>query len=696
MGVLDGKVAVITGAGGGLGRCHALEMARQGADVLINDVNADNAAKVADEVRELGRKAAVHSQDISTWEGAETLVKQAQEDLGRIDILVNNAGILRDKTMKKLSEEHWDQVIQVHLKGTFACSRFAALAFAEQGEGGRIVNTTSIAGLKGNFGQSNYSAAKAGIYALTRTHSMELARDGVTVNAIAPVAKTDMTADLDAVSADLKPEMVSPLVTWLCSEEASGVTGRIFGAHGNHYFEYEMKMSDGVDKAAEDWTVAEVGERLEDIGRFVAPAAAGGGGGDGDLIGSVFANLQHAFRADKAAGWNATMNWMVDGAGTWNVVVKDGAATIGEGEAADPTCKVEVGAATLAGMVKGTVDPNQAFMKGDIKASKVPDLGKFGKVFAFDAAFLAVVTGEAEPGEAPGASTSGEGAEEEKPGDGLVNPDGVGLKYRGPARLARPEHIQAYADATNDANPRYQAGDEQVGGPLFPVTYVMDLFMTAMGDPKLGVDMGRVVHGEQEITYLQPIQAWDLLNPRSHITSITGKSSGWLVAIDQDIWREGEKVVEMKAGIFVRGHKKKGGAKKEAREPPARPEPKFTVTAKVDPDQSERYAEASGDHNRIHLDAEFAKAVGLPDRILHGLCTLAMATGAIVNEGLGGDPSRLKRIKVRFSKPVLMGDELTTTVWEVARDDREVTWGFEVTNQHGDPVITGGEAQVLD
>ena len=153
---------------------------------------------------------------------------------------------------------------------------------------------------------------------------------------------------------------------------------------------------------------------------------------------------------------------------------------------------------------------------------------------------------------------------------------------------------------------------------------------------------------------------------------------------------------EMTAAMFIRGHKKKDGAKKEAKEPPARPEPKFTVTSKVDMDQSERYAQASGDHNRIHLDAEFAKAVGLPDKILHGLCTMAMATGAIVNEGLGGDPSRLKRAKVRFSKPVLMGDELTTTVWEVSKDDRDVVWGFEVTNQHGEPVITGGEVQILD
>ena len=689
MGMLDGKVAVITGAGGGLGRAHALAMAAEGADVLVNDVaparegEATRPAEVvAEEVRKLGRKAAANFDDISSFEGAAALIAQARKDLGRIDILVNNAGILRDKSMKKLTEEHWDQVIRVHLRGTFACSQAAALAFAEQGEGGRIVNTSSIAGLKGNFGQSNYGAAKAGIYGLTRVHSIELAKDDVTVNAIAPVAKTAMTAAMDAVPADMKPELVSPLVVWLASPEAAGVTGRVFGAHGNHYFEYAMHTTDGVDKGAEAWKPAEVGKRLEDIGRFAAAAPVAEDGPGSELVRAVFGKLETAFQADKAKDWSTVMVWKVAGAGEWTLKVRDGKASVATGGDPRATCVVEVGAETLAGIVQGTVDASAAFMKGQVKATKVPDLGKFGKLFVFDATFLASLG----LGDAVGGG---------KKGNGLVNPEAVGLKVRGPARHARPATIAAYAAATNDPNPRYQPGDGQVGSPLFPVTYVMDLFEKAMFDPELGIDMSRVVHGEQEIVYHQPLKAWDLIAPRSQVAAITEKSSGWLVDIDQHLWCDGGLAVEMHAGIFVRGEKR-SDVKKEKPPKEERPAAKFTCKATVADDQTERYAAASGDHNPIHLDEAFAKSVGLPGKILHGLCSMAMAVGGIVNQGLGGDPTRLKRVKVRFSKPVLPGDELTTTVWEVSKHDRDVLWGFEVTTQRGDVVLSGGEVEALD
>ena len=250
---LEGRVAIVTGAGRGIGRCHALALAGAGAAVLVNDLHEDPAEEVAAEIQAAGGQSAVHAGDVSSWEGAEALVKAARDRLGRLDILVNNAGILRDRTLKKLSPQEWEQVLQVHLTGTLACSRYAALAFAAQGDGGRIVNTTSISGMRGQFGQSNYAAAKAGIYALTRTH------------ALAPIAKTAMTADLDRVPEAHRPELISPLVVWLASEDARAVTGRIFGAHGSHYFEYHVLSSAGVDKAGEAWTPEEVGERLNEI-----------------------------------------------------------------------------------------------------------------------------------------------------------------------------------------------------------------------------------------------------------------------------------------------------------------------------------------------------------------------------------------------------------------------------------------------
>lgn len=262
---LEGRVAIVTGAGRGLGRSHALALAQAGAAVLVNDLHEGPAEEVAAEIQAAGGKSATHAGDVSDWEGAEALVQAAQDRLGRLDVLVNNAGILRDRTLKKLSKKEWDQVLQVHLTGTLACSRVAALAFATQGDGGRIINTTSISGMRGQFGQSNYAAAKAGIYALTRTHALELARDKVTVNAVAPIAKTAMTADLDRVPEAHRPELISPLVVWLASEGAADTTGRIFGAHGSHYFEYHVLSSAGVDKAGEAWTPEEVGERLNEI-----------------------------------------------------------------------------------------------------------------------------------------------------------------------------------------------------------------------------------------------------------------------------------------------------------------------------------------------------------------------------------------------------------------------------------------------
>lgn len=689
MGLLDGKVIAITGAGAGLGRCHALAAAKEGAKLVINDL-ADGAAEaVCKEVQELGSEAVAHTQDISSEEGAESLIALAKEKFGRIDGLVNNAGILRDKTLKKLPVDHWDMVIQVHLRGTFLCSKAAALAFAEQGEGGKIVNTTSVAGLRGNFGQSNYAAAKAGIYALTRVHSLELGKDKVQVNAIAPIAKTAMTEKMDSVDAELKPELVSPMVVYLLSGLSDDTSGRIFGCHGTHYFEYEMKLSDGVVNE-KPWTAKEVAERLGDIGCFETKAPAGQGG-DAGLIGRLFELLPESFHAKKAEGWTSVMTWNVAGAGSYTVRVKDSTCTTEVGEAKDATCVVDLDSAVLAGIVDGSVDANQAFMKGQIKASKLPDLGKFGKVFVFDKAFAAKVAGDAV------AADSSSEEQGEKPGEGLVNPEAVGLKFRGAASFASPEHIQAYANATNDANPKYQpeAGKDQIGSPIYPVAFMGKLFEKSMTDPTLAINLGRVVHGEQEIVYHKPIHAWDLINPRAWVDSIEKKSSGYLVDLKSHLFCDGEKVVTMSSGIFVRGYSK--GEKKPSEKAPVElPEPKFTSSFTVDADQSKRYAKASGDHNPIHLNEEFAKSVGLPGIILHGLCTLAMATGHLVQEGLSGDPARLKRIKVRFSKPVLMGDELTVKVWETAKDDRDITWGFEVVNQRGETVISNGEANVLD
>jgi NAD(P)-dependent dehydrogenase (short-subunit alcohol dehydrogenase family) len=245
-------VAVVTGAGRGIGRAHAIELARCGAKVIVNDLGAardgtgTDTAPADDVVREIqgaGGTAVRSTADISSWAGAASLVQQAVDTYGRLDVVVNNAGILRDRTIVSMTEEEWDAVIQVHLKGTFALMRHAAShwrdRFKADGEKpvhGRIINTTSVAGLYGNFAQANYSAAKAGIAALTTVGARELGRYGVTVNAIGPIAITRMTDGRRERTAEeiaaRDPAWVSPVVAWLASEASARITGRVIEAGG--------------------------------------------------------------------------------------------------------------------------------------------------------------------------------------------------------------------------------------------------------------------------------------------------------------------------------------------------------------------------------------------------------------------------------------------------------------------------------
>ena len=251
-GILDGRVAIITGGGRGIGREHALMMAEQGAKIVVNDLGSEMdgsgggtgaAFDVVAEIEAMGGQAVGNGDDVSDWEGAQRMINQAVESFGRLDILVNNAGILRDRMLTNMTEEEWDAVIKVHLKGTFAPSRWAAAYWREQSKAGvendaRIINTSSPSGIYGNVGQTNYGAAKAGIASFTVIAAMELARYGVTVNAIAPAALTRMTENLgmgqlpEETKEQMAPRWISPIVTWLASPEAKNVTGRMFDVSG--------------------------------------------------------------------------------------------------------------------------------------------------------------------------------------------------------------------------------------------------------------------------------------------------------------------------------------------------------------------------------------------------------------------------------------------------------------------------------
>jgi NAD(P)-dependent dehydrogenase (short-subunit alcohol dehydrogenase family) len=249
----EGKIAIVTGAGRGIGREHALSLAAQGAKVVVNDLggNVDGsggdlspAEQVVQEIKGMGGEAVANGDSVSDWAGAERLINTAIETFGDLNIVVNNAGILRDRMLFSMSEAEWDAVINVHLKGTFAPSRFACVYWREQSKAGkpvsgRIINTTSVSGIYGNPGQTNYGAAKAGIASFTNIAALEMARYGVTVNAVAPVALTRMTEGLgpapesDEDREKRSPRWIAPIVTWLASDEAADVTGRIFEASGD-------------------------------------------------------------------------------------------------------------------------------------------------------------------------------------------------------------------------------------------------------------------------------------------------------------------------------------------------------------------------------------------------------------------------------------------------------------------------------
>ncbi|MEI9935660.1 MAG: SDR family NAD(P)-dependent oxidoreductase [Pseudomonadota bacterium] len=280
MGLLDGKVTVVTGAGNGIGRASALLFAREGAEVLVNDLGGARdgsgaAASAADavvaEIRAAGGRAEASYDSVSSKEGADAIIAKALSAFGRVDVLLNNAGILRDKTLLKMSREEWQAVLDVHLTGSFFCTQAAAQKMKEQGSGS-IINTTSVSGMLGNFGQANYAAAKAGIYGLTRTASIELQRYGVRVNAVAPIAKTRLTRDLpmfEKIEDSLSPEHVAPAHLFLASGLSNDVTGVVLAVAGARMSVFKVVESPGRYKESDAgvWNAQEIADHFESISK---------------------------------------------------------------------------------------------------------------------------------------------------------------------------------------------------------------------------------------------------------------------------------------------------------------------------------------------------------------------------------------------------------------------------------------------
>jgi len=291
---LDGKVAIVTGSGRGLGLAYACALAAAGAKVIVNDADRDAAERASRDIATAGGVAAPHAAAIGDSDSAQGLVDCAVREFGRLDTLVSNAGVLRDKVLWKMSDSDFDEVLAVHLRGTFTCARAAVIQMREQGTGGSLILVGSPAGQRGNFGQTNYSAAKAGIVGFTRTWALELARANITVNAVVPVAATAMTETIPALQPYVQtmkeggqlprfarralgfgtPEDAAGLVTFLASDAASGITGQAVGIGGDrltlwsHPEQIVAAFADGgwsADAIADAWPTV-FGPRQQSVG----------------------------------------------------------------------------------------------------------------------------------------------------------------------------------------------------------------------------------------------------------------------------------------------------------------------------------------------------------------------------------------------------------------------------------------------
>jgi len=415
----DGRVAVITGAGGGLGRVYALELAKRGAKIVVNDLGSARdgsgggsstpAQRVVDEIKAMGGEAVANYDNVASVEGGENIIKTAMEAFGRVDILINNAGILRDKSFMKMDPENWNAVLSVHLTGAYNVTRPAFEVMREQGYG-RIVMTTSAAGLYGNFGQTNYSSAKMALVGLMNTLKLEGKKYNIKTNTIAPLAASRLTEDImpPDLLAKMKPEFVAPIVIYLCHESCEA-SGKIFNAGMGYYNRAAVLTGQGVrlGDVENPPTVEDILENFEKIDNMEgakeyeeansaiislvsmpeneAEEAASKEGGPEISVAEIFEKMPGAFKPEAAKGINVVFQYNISGpgGGDWIVSVSDGTCDIKPGTADKPTCTLKISSDDFVAMVSGRLDPMAAFTSGRLKISgDVMKSQLIGKLFS--------------------------------------------------------------------------------------------------------------------------------------------------------------------------------------------------------------------------------------------------------------------------------------------------------------------------
>ena len=397
----DGRVAIVTGAGAGLGRAYALELAKRGARVVVNDLggardgsgpgSGSAADKVVGEIRDAGGEAVASYDSVSSAEGGAAIVNKAIEAFGKLDILINNAGILRDKTLAKMEPDDWGAVLAVHLDGAYNVSGPAFLKMRENGYG-RIVLTSSASGLYGNFGQTNYGAAKMALVGFMNTLKIEGEKHNIKVNTIAPTARTRLTEDVlpPDLAERLKPEFVAPLVLYLCSEQCP-VTGAIYNAGMGYYNRAALMTGPGVQLRGEMEVPApeevaknisrisslegavEYHDALSALGRLVEPAAAqevsAPKTGKEVTVKGIFDRITESFQADKAAGIDVVFQYCISGpgGGDWSVSVRNGVCEAAQGMHPNPTTTILMSDEDFLSMISGKLNAMQAYTSGKLK-----------------------------------------------------------------------------------------------------------------------------------------------------------------------------------------------------------------------------------------------------------------------------------------------------------------------------------------
>ena len=385
------KTILITGAAGGIGSVLATSLARQGASLMLVDVppaggeEHDRLASLASKLRENDHaKIQVFHGSVAKTEDVDALFQKLD---GGVDGVINAAGNLRDRSILRMSDDDWGEVIGTHLTGTFLVSRAAIASMMRRGKGGRILNMTSIVGVRGNLGQANYAAAKAGVIGLTRALALEVRAAKICVNALAPMADTPMTRNITHMTGDYSAESLAPFALWLMSAASSHVTGRVFGAHGSHYFEYTTEATRGVQLATDAWSLEEVGEQfqaitacdatLEQRHRFGADALDG-------LAETFFEVLAEHFDTEASRGGRTSLDFLLPGCFRYGLELTAGGAIVHPGGVDELRATIAFATPeTFRSIVTGQRTPQQALLQQRLFASDPRVLQRFFDSFDF-------------------------------------------------------------------------------------------------------------------------------------------------------------------------------------------------------------------------------------------------------------------------------------------------------------------------